>query len=246
MRKSVVNSKIKEIKKTLESYPEITAARVYGSSLYDSYTNDIDIAILVPSDGGVVSGEIYSKLRKLRFILANELEIDPDLVPHTKDEFKDHNSPLYYPRYNPALVFGRTIKGEFPIVCTKDMCIKYHLADIAAYVLLDNRTITRRQLLRTVSPSTMRIFKAKLMHGPGNILTYLSIKNNEDYYANPSDVKRSFSFLNSIYEKFDVLKGYNNFMELERQIEINKISYSLLLKVINWYERLVAVTFGYK
>lgn len=86
----------------------IKAGRIYGSSLYlDDNLIDVDIAIVVPSICGIVKHSVYKRLFKIRKRLCNLCGVDIDLIPHTIDEVIDTNSPLWHPRYNPSLIFGK-------------------------------------------------------------------------------------------------------------------------------------------
>jgi hypothetical protein len=215
--------------------PAILAAKAYGSSLYRENTVDFDTAVLVPSSFGVVPEGVYIRLKRLRDELTYSLNIDFDLVPHTADEFKDRASPLWNPRYNPSLLHGRDIKGSFKV---KDFTSHYReLSNIemACVVLHDNRTITRRQLLRTLEGECGRIFVSKLLHGPGNALTVLACRNKKPPSVISSDMRGSL-------EEFD--KGYGcdsfpikHFLERCRKT----LSYRMALHLMHWHESLFRV-----
>lgn len=171
----------------------VLSARLYGSWIHDERSVDVDVAVVVPSFQGMVDSDTYTVLRETRRELCRATECDVDLVPHTEDEFSDKRSPLWNPRYNPSLVFGETIKGAFPInpICGDDQLFGF--MDLAAYVIHDNRTICRRQLARSLSEAEGRIFVSKLLHGPGNALTFFACQNGRPYLSSPSDLGECFA-----------------------------------------------------
>lgn len=144
-----LNDIVSKLRKIIKREKLIKAARIYGSSLYaDLYVEniiDLDIAIIIPSVNGIVDQSVYMHLYKLRKKLCHIFKIDIDLVPHTIDEIKDINSPLWHPRYNPSLVFGMDLKGKFPIkpILYGQLSVRNRF-DPTSFILHDTRTITRR------------------------------------------------------------------------------------------------------
>ena len=138
------------ISKKLLASDFVISAKIYGSWLYDEMSADCDIAILIPSVSGLVDCNIYRLLLNLRDCLVAETDNDIDLVPHTTDELEDIRSPLWYPRYNLSLISGKIIKGEFKVFPITKNDQKFSFADLAAYVIHDNRTVCRRQLIRSL------------------------------------------------------------------------------------------------
>ena len=99
------------IGEVIEPLGFITSAIVYGSSLYAENSADVDVAVMVRSDHGVVEANDYENLLRTRTALNVAVARDVDLVPHTSDEIDDLTSPLWYPRYNPSLCAGIPLKG---------------------------------------------------------------------------------------------------------------------------------------
>ncbi len=184
-----------KIKSDLESLDFIDTAILYGSSVKSRLSRDIDIAIIFKDNDGIIPAHQYKLLYDLRNRISKETGFDIDLVPHTNDELTDTISPLYNPRYNPAISKGILLKGNSLISEIKEETFK--MSDIARYVLLDNRTITRRQLVRSLKREEFDIFLSKLGHTPGNILTYRAILNGVPYFSNPSDLDESARILDS-------------------------------------------------
>lgn len=213
----------------------VTTGRIYGSWLYNERSVDMDIAVIVKSEFGVVNPQSYRMLGDLRSSLCRETGQDVDLVPHTEDELADRSSPLWYPRYNPSLVSGQDLKGTLHVSPISLMEDSFSFADLTAYVLHDNRTICRRQLVRSLSSEEGRIFVSKLLHGPGNALTYQACKMRSDYIAPPSD-------LDGCFEAFDRLYGTNSSPAIEflRQCK-SQIDQEMAYLLMNWYENLVNV-----
>lgn len=218
---------------------QILSARVYGSWFYDEKTADIDIAVMIPSNNGLVDSEVYKILYQLRKRLSDLTHCDIDLVPHTIDEVTNINSPLSHPRYNPSLVLGENIKGNFMIQPIYEMCDKMKSIDfigITSNILLDNRTICRRQLVRSLTLNEARIFVSKLLHGPGNALTYYSLRHGLKYICSPSDML-------SCLKNFDLLYNVDSTpaMQFFKKCK-EKISFEDALRLMFWYENLVALT----
>ena len=118
-----------QVQKAIQKTKCISSARIYGSWLYNECSVDMDIAIMVQSEFGVIEPQNYRTLHKLRTVLCDKTKQDIDLVPHTADEFIDRNSPLWYPRYNPSLVFGCNLKGDFQITPISVSAHSFSFAD---------------------------------------------------------------------------------------------------------------------
>lgn len=141
---------------------------------------------------------------------------------------------------------ARDIKGKFPIrQYPPTRMYPKNLINSAAYILHDTRTITRRQVIRSLKGEEARIFLAKLSHGPGNALTYLSFTRGEKYKTDPSDIRRAF-------EAFDLSYKLGS-MEILSYIDRNKkiisdkgcLTFESALNLLSWYELLVAVVFKF-
>jgi predicted nucleotidyltransferase len=232
---------LEKVSEILRPEELVQSARIYGSSLYskDSVV-DIDMAIMIPSNYGVVEEDTYRYLFNLRRRLSSFVGADVDLIPHTFDEVEETNSPLWNPRYHPSLKFGLDVKSHFPVP-EKISPIQ----DTSVYVLLDNRTITRRQILRRSSQENWRIFISKLIHGPGNALTHLALKNDLDYLANPSNVYEAFRIYSQVFgvNLEDVVE---TFKKDKRLVSQGEFSFEHALKLLNWYENLISSVLGYK
>jgi len=226
---------VEEVDTTLQNADCVESARIYGSWLYNEQSVDMDVAVIVRSEFGVVDPEDYRMLRNLRLSLCEKIGQDVDLVPHTDDEFIDRNSPLWYPRYNPSLVFGRNLKGDFRISSISISAHSFSFTDLAAYVLHDNRTICRRQLVRSLSIEEGRIFVSKLLHGPGNALTYHACKSRADYTVPQSDIEECFN-------SFDRLYGVNSLPAIDflRRCK-ESIDQERAYLLMNWYEHLMNI-----
>jgi len=219
--------------------PEVEIARAYGSSLYKPGAVDFDTAVIVPSLWGVVRSDVYRRLRFLKVEVSTALGIDFDLVPHTEDEIADPRSPLWNPRYNPSLVYGVDLKGSLPIVASSTRRLVFSEADMAVVVLLDNRTVCRRQLVRSLTPEESRIFFGKMIHGAGNALTYLACLKGSEYLTSPSDLLGSL-------EVFDKQYGVNS-APLRNWLRRGavEVDFETALRLMRWYESLTAlVLFG--
>lgn len=225
-----------DVTKTLQACDAVLSARVYGSWLHDEKSVDLDIAVMVPSEVGVVGDGIYATLRALRDDLVARTGQDIDLVPHTEDELGGIISPLRNPRYNPSLVHGRDLKGKVHVDPIPRSHERFGYEALAAYVILDNRTITRRQLVRSMRPEEGRIYVSKLLHGPGNALTYRACNWHTDYLASPSDLNDCISTFDERFKVdtgpalpfFQRCKGGIGFPEAEL--------------LMHWYEHLTVVT----
>jgi predicted nucleotidyltransferase len=240
-RMSFVESQdnLRRISETLTAEDCIISGRVYGSFLNKNSSEDLDLAVMIPSDGGVVEKTVYERLLHLRSQLCKTLTLDVDLIPHTEDEVHERSSPLWNPRYHPSLRFGVDVKDEFPVPGRIN-----EMQNPSIYVLHDNRTITRRQLLRQNTSENWRIFIAKLIHGPGNILTYLALKNGSEYLANPSDIGETFRIFDQIYES-DSHSVITQFSEAKSLIKEGRFTSEQAVKLLNWYESLLGTVLGY-
>src|SRR3989344_3752266 len=222
------------VKNELEKSSEILSAKIYGSWLYSEKSIDLDICTIVPSQNSIVDSDVYLSLKELKERLNKGTNQDIDLVPHTEDELNDKRSTLYNPRYNPSLVDGKDIKGELKIEPIFDKENKFGFEDLAAYVLLDNRTICRRQLIRSLNPNETKIFISKILHGPGNALTYHTCKNKEKYIATPSNIKESLELFDETY-KLNSKPAEIFLKECRKNFNFGKAA-----KLIMWYEHLVS------
>jgi len=223
---------LQNVQEVLQNAPCISSARIYGSWLYNELSVDMDVAVIVESNFGIVDAEHYRTLRDIRRSLTEKTGQDTDLVPHTVDEFVDRNSPLWYPRYNPSLVFGRDIKGVFRVTPISTAVHRFSFADLTAYVLHDNRTICRRQLVRSFNGEEGRIFVSKLLHGPGNALTYQACRLRTDYVIPPSNLEGCF-------EAFDRFYGVDSTTAIDFLSACKKsIDFERGVLLMNWYESL--------
>lgn len=218
---------------TLSSLNFVVSGRVYGSWLCDESSVDLDIAVVLESKDGVVQSDHYRSLRYMREELVSKTGFDIDLVPHTVDEFDDLNSPIWYPRYNPSLWFGQDLKGSFQVSPVSDLKHRFGFAELTAYILHDNRTICRRQLVRSLNAEEGRIYISKLLHGPRNALTYHACKHQTAYKCSPSE-------LSKCCEEFD--KTYD--VDSRRAVGFLRsckaaMSFEKALMVMTWYENLV-------
>lgn len=179
-------------------------------------------------------------LRKLRQRLCRTFKIDIDLVPHTIDEIKDINSPLWHPRYNPSLVFGKDIKGKFPIrpISYGQLSIRNRF-NPTSFILHDTRTITRRQVIRSLKGEQARIFLAKLSHGSGNALTYISSCKKQKYSTDPSNIKQAFETFEPLYD-INCKKILSYIQECKKIItDTGGLPIKRALNILSWYELLV-------
>jgi len=224
---------LERIKTGVEKSKDIISACVYGSWLHSEKTTDLDMCIMTTSEEGIVNSDVYKRLKGKREELAAKTGQDIDLVPHTVEEMNDFRSDLYYPRYNPSLVAGIDVKGKLDIKPIFDKNDSFTYADLLAHILLDNRTICRRQIVRSLNPAEGKIFASKLLHGPGNALTYYSCKQKVPYLVSPSDFETSLETYDKIY---NVETGPA--MELLSSCKkgINSENAPILLM---WYEHLV-------
>lgn len=215
---------------------QILSARIYGSWFYDEMTADLDIAVMVPSIDGIVNIEVYQTLNQIRQRLCELTHCDIDLVPHTMDETTNINSPLWHPRYNPSLVFGENIKGNFMIQPIYEKMSSTDFTGVTSNILLDNRTICRRQLIRSLTIDEARIFVSKLLHGPGNALTYYSLRNGLEYICAPSDLSSCFKNFDRLY-RVDSVPAMQFLTKCKKELSLEDA-----LELMFWYENLVALT----
>jgi len=226
---------LERIKSGVEKSKDILSARVYGSWLHSEESTDLDICIMIASEEGVVNSDVYKRLKSEREELAEKTGQNVDLVPHTMDEINDFRSDLYYPRYNPSLVAGIDVKGKLDIEPIFDKNDSFTYADLLAHILLDNRTICRRQIVRSLNPAESKIFASKLLHGPGNALTYHSCKQKVPYLVSPSDLAASL-------EMYDKIYNVDSGPAMDFLSSCKKgLNYENALILLTWYERLVNV-----
>jgi len=226
---------LESVKNYLEKSKDILSARIYGSWLFSEKSIDLDICTIIPSRDGVIDADVYSSLKDLRKMLCEKTKQDVDLVPHTTDEIEDLRSTLYYPRYNPALISGVDIKGKLNLEPIFNKNTKFDFGDLTAYILLDNRTICRRQLVRSLNPEESKIFVSKILHGPGNAVTYHSCKNKKPYQANPSNFKESLTFFDEIFKVNS--KPAEDFLQYCRK----DLDFEKAAKLMQWYEHMVSL-----
>lgn len=224
------------LRKSIEQIPEIISARVYGSWLHEEDSIDLDVAAVVASEDGVVPAGSYGRLRTLRNSLLKDIGNDVDLISHTEDEVEDIRSPFYNPCYNPSLVEGRDIKSSLAIRPSYALKDVLNFGDLAASVLYDNRTVCRRQLVRTLSEEEARVFIGKLSHGPGNALTLYACKHHIGYIESPSD------WFGALYQ-CDELYGLESDPALDFLRECRSgVDEKTAAALMNWHEHLLAAT----
>jgi predicted nucleotidyltransferase len=226
---------IEYLRSKIEKSEDILSARIYGSWLYSEKSTDLDVCIIIPSDNGIVDPNTYKRLKNEREKLSENSAQDVDLVPHTSDEITDFRSGLYNPRYNPSLISGYDIKGKTEIepISNKDEHFTY--SDLVANILLDNRTVCRRQIIRSLSTPESKVFASKILHGPGNALTYHACKEKLSYLASPSNLIKSLKLFDQTY-KVDSAPA-NEFLQSCR----NNLNTEKALLLLGWYECLVAL-----
>ncbi len=233
---------LRAVKKLLRREPIIKSARAYGSSLYKADSLDVDIAVLIPSRKGVVDPDVYRRLRSLRSKCVALTKTDIDLVPHTDDEIHDGSSPLWWPKHYPSLACGFDIKGRFPVRRFRELDRNLSArAAFAAFVLHETRTITRREVIQANSnEEKMRIFIAKLLHGPGNALTYFAEHENRRFDIDPANIAQAFARLDELLGLCSepVIRYFSTCAE--RLKKDGTLPFSRVLTLLNWYESLVA------
>lgn len=223
------------IKAEIQKSKDILSARVYGSWLHSEKSIDLDICVMIPSEDGVVEPNVYQGLKIMHKKLSKKTAQDVDLVPHTLDELTDYRSTLYYPRYNPSLVSGKDIKGKLEVSPIFDKADRFTYADLAAYILLDNRTICRRQIARSLNPAESKVFASKILHGPGNALTYYSCEQEVPYLVSPSDLSGSLKVFDQVYGVNS--EPANNFLFSCK----DELNFKKALALLKWYEYLVTL-----
>lgn len=233
-----LTDRIDMIRNYLKNNQHVLSAVLYGSSNFDDGRyEDVDIAVMVPSSGGVCDFGIYSELRRIRQELSKLLGGDVDLVPHTEDEITRPISPLTFPKYNSSLVFGIPVKGRFPVSIPSNSQT-YTQADLAEWVMSDTRTITRRQILRPTGEEEIRIFISKLAHGPGNFLTMWALKEGcQEHKINPSDFKNSFEIFGEI-TGVEINPILHWIRVLKKGIKEGYFSPEDAFPLITWYENM--------
>jgi predicted nucleotidyltransferase len=214
---------------------DIVSARVYGSWLHSDNSTDLDICVMIPSADGIVDSDVYRRLKVERQKLSKHTAQDVDLVPHTMDEIADWRSDIYHPRYNPSLVAGLDLKSQMAIQPIFDKSRNFTYTDLAAHILLDNRTVCRRQIIRSLTLPERKIFSSKLLHGPGNALTYDSCRNQTPFHASPADFPASLKMFDRVY-KVNSSPASDFLLSCKRGLD--PVQAPILLK---WYEHLVAL-----
>lgn len=235
------------IRATIRKEPVVVAALAYGSSLYgaDNFV-DIDVAFIIPSRLGIVEPSVYRRLRLLRKTCLVLGKSDIDIVPHTRDELDDSASSLWSPKHYPSLFCGLAIKGSLPIrrLTKKDRTLPVRITH-ARMILHETRTITRRQIVRSTElPGEMRIYLSKLLHGPGNALTYLAECKGRDLDVDPSNIPVAFARLDSVLktDSTDILRYFANckkFLTDHGRLPLNRA-----LNLLRWYECLMSTVLG--
>ena len=136
----------------------ILDAILYGSSKYDFSNVDIDVCVVIRTVWGKMDADTIQSLKKIKQSLSYSTRFDIDLVPHSIDELSDFCSPLYYPKYNPSLSNGIRLKGN--AIKDSNFSLTFNASSLAKFVILDTRTITRRQILRDSKPNEIHVFLA--------------------------------------------------------------------------------------
>jgi predicted nucleotidyltransferase len=213
----------------------IESAIIYGSWLHDPLSRDVDIAIMVKNQRGVIAPEIYRELWALRLKLSNKLNQDVDLVPHTQDELDNYNTPIWYPKTNPALCSGYPLKGEILLRPFSLLHCFFRTDDIATYFLHDNRTICRRQILRHLDGESGRIFVSKMLHGPANALTLVACRRHQRFISSTADLKENFGMFDIVFE-VDSSPARPFLFDCKRSF-----SFERAILLLNWYEHLQAM-----
>ncbi len=190
---------LEEIKERLSKNSFIYAAIYYGtSSVSLNEKEDLDLAIILNVDSEI-DLDYFIKLIKIRKELIEISHKDIDLIPHTLDEVIDNLSPLYNPRYNPPIVYGKILKGQIKISVPSNILVKQ--SDILkSYISLD-RTIIRRLICRDYSCSDNIVLINKIKKIAPNIINYLTIKNNINYYnIDENNIENNIEILDLIYK----------------------------------------------
>ncbi|MFA8298718.1 MAG: hypothetical protein ACEPOV_00995 [Hyphomicrobiales bacterium] len=219
----------------IRSFEIISDAIIYGSSNYVDYPGDYDIFILVPTKFGMMNKASLKQLKEFKEYLAKIIEYDIDFVPHSEEELYDYASPVYNPRHNPSLVYGHTIKGNIKINQPEAKVFSY--ADLTKYVILDNRHVTRRQILRPFYVPAANLFLSKLGHLFGNALSYLAFSRGEKYMVNPSDLYVCAGLIEKMLPINCVpYQEYVRALRRELAGMNSESAFDSMSKVLNWYE----------
>jgi hypothetical protein len=127
------------------------------------------------------------------------------------------------------------LKGDLKIEPIQKKEANFDFKDLTAYVLLDNRTICRRQLVRSLDPNEARIFVSKILHGPGNAVTYYSCKNKVELNVSPSDLEQSLKIFDEVFQL-----NSKPALEFLKNCKNNVIDFDQGVKLLQWYENLVS------
>lgn len=225
-----------EVSELLEGLTCVHSARIYGSWIYQDGV-DLDIAVIVEAENGIIPISVYCTLADARQKLTEIANTDVDLICHSNDEINDNRSPLWHPRYNPSLAFGVTIKGELPITCCSLKKVSFDYADICMYTLLDHRTLCRRQMLRSFNKGSTEFVLSRILHGPANALVYHCCKHRMELPCSTSDMVKSFVF-------FDKYYSVNSGRVLSKLAKLTALDMNTALPLMNWYEALVSLAHG--
>jgi len=224
---------LKIIKDAMNDLEFVIAAGIYGSWLYHPESSDIDIAVLIASQDGVVEPNHYAELNEYRHGLSDLLHQDLDFIPHTEDELTDLRSPLWYPKSNPSLCYLYPLKSQIDV--RPISMVKHHWLsqDVAAFLIHENRTVCRRQLTRHVDGEAGRIFVSKMLHGTANALTYYACRARSGYVCTPSD-------LNDCLLKFDFYFGLDTSLAWDFLLGCKKsFDFDKARRLMCWYEHLL-------
>lgn len=221
----------------LEEYDFVKAMIVYGSWLFDDNSADMDVAVFIDSEQGIVDPKIYDQLMHVRQWFNHEVSStdDLDLIPHTEDEYKDKRSPIWLPKSNQALAYGIYYFDVQRIYAMQNMQYNFTNTDLVAMLMHDTRTICRRQLTRNLDGEAGRIFVSKLLHGPANALTHFSCLNNRNIIGEPANLKRTFELFD-IYFQVDSKPAWNFLFDCKRNFNRKKA-----LSLMRWYEHLMGL-----
>lgn len=82
---------------------------------------------------------------------------------------------------------------------------------------------------------------AKLSHGPGNALTYISARKKQKYSIDPSNAEQAFKTFEPLYD-INCKKYYHIIQECKKIItDTGGLPIKRALSVLSWYELLVAM-----
>ena len=234
-RKTDMLNRVSEFLKHLTC---VHSAILYGSWIYQDGV-DLDIAVIVESENGIIPISVYHVLADARQKLIEMTNTDVDLICHSDDEINDNRSPLWHPRYNPPLAFGVTIKGKFSITSCSIKKVSFDYADICMYTLFDHRALCRRQMLRPFSQGSAEFVLGRFLHGPANALVYHCCKHHMELLCSTSDVAKSFVF-------FDKYYSVDSEKVLSKLTKLIILDMNTALPLMNWYEALVSLARGVK